>query len=283
MATFQNQATLSYGGITLSSNIVTGEFNVDLAITKTPVVSTYAAGETVTYVISIVNSGSLSYSDLTLTDDLGGYTVTGGTAYPLTYTENSVNYYINGVLQAAPTVNAGPPLTIAPISVPAGGNATIVYQASVNAFAPLAEGSVIQNTATLSGAALTDPLSASATVTVLAAPILSLTKGLEPTVVSDGGTITYTLRIENAGNLPITAEDDLTVNDTFDPVLENITVMLNGAAMPATDYTYSAEGLFATVAGAVTVPAASFVTDPETGAVIVTPGVTVLTISGTFA
>lgn len=52
------------------------------------------------------------------------------------YTENSLRYYINGVLQAAPTVTAGPPLVISGISVPAGGNALLVYEAAVTAYAP---------------------------------------------------------------------------------------------------------------------------------------------------
>ena len=50
-----------------------------------------------------------------------------------------------------------------------------------------------------------------------------------------------------------------------------------------TDYTYDAvTGLFTTVPGRITVPAATFTQDPTTGVVTTTPGVSVLTVSGTI-
>ena len=52
--------------------------------------------------------------------------------------EGTAKYYINGVLQPAPAATAGPPLVINGITVPAGGNLVIVYEAEVNPYAPLA-------------------------------------------------------------------------------------------------------------------------------------------------
>ena len=74
----------------------------------------------------------------------------------------------------------------------------------------------------------------------------------------------------------------MAITDTFNPVLSNIAVTLNGAPLTeGTDYTYNtATGLFQTVAGKVTVPAAAFAAD-STGAWNVTPGVAVLKITGT--
>ena len=72
------------------------------------------------------------------------------------------------------------------------------------------------------------------------------------------------------------------IRDTFNPILNNITVTLNGDAIPATSYTYDeATGVFATLAGEITVPGATYVTDTATGAVITTPGVAILTVTGT--
>ena len=112
MAQFTNQATLLYNGITTTSNITTGELIEVLSATKTALNETYVAGDTVTYVISIVNSGTTAYTSLTLSDDLGAYTLGGQTLTPLTYLPGSFRYYINGVLQADPVISAGPPLPI---------------------------------------------------------------------------------------------------------------------------------------------------------------------------
>lgn len=73
------------------------------------------------------------------------------------------------------------------------------------------------------------------------------------------------------------------VTDTFDPRLSDLTVTLNGTALTApTQYTYdAATGQFATVAGVITVPAATF-TQNTAGAYSVSPGTSTLTISGTI-
>lgn len=86
MASFTNQAHLSYNGRSVASNVVTGQMLSPLTLTKTAVVDTYAPTDTVTYVITIVNSGATAYTDLTLTDDLGAYAAGGQTVYPLSYT-----------------------------------------------------------------------------------------------------------------------------------------------------------------------------------------------------
>ena len=69
MATFTNQATLSYQGGQTSSNITTGQLLESLAVTKTAVNGTYVPGGTVTYAVSLRNTGTtdpVSYTHLTL-------------------------------------------------------------------------------------------------------------------------------------------------------------------------------------------------------------------------
>lgn len=56
MATFYNQATLSYNGNTTTSNITTGELVEILSATKTAVTDTYQSEGRITYVVSIVNT-----------------------------------------------------------------------------------------------------------------------------------------------------------------------------------------------------------------------------------
>lgn len=287
MATFTNQATLSYNGNTTTSNITTGEILEVLTVTKTAVEDTYSANDRITYVISIVNSGATAFNGLTLTDDLGGYSLPGQATpvYPLTHDPKSVQYFINGMRQsAAPATTTESPLGFTGISVPAGGNTTLIYETRVNQNAPLAADSSIVNRAVLSGAGLATPIAASETVDAAAEPQLTISKSLNPTTVTENGQVTYTFVIQNSGNTEATGADNVVVTDVFNPALSAISVSFNGTAWTEdTHYSYSATtGTFATLAGQITVPAATYTQNTETGAWTVTPGVSVLTVTGTI-
>lgn len=282
MAIFTNYATLTYNGGSTNSNTVTGELMEAVSAVKTAVSDNYNAGDDVTYVISLVNSSSSALSGLTITDDLGGYTVGTSTVYPLNYVENSIRYYVNGVLQTSPTVTAGPPLTISGINIPAGGNAVIVYEADTTSFAPRDAGSTINNTATVSGSSLSTSVTASETVTAASNSDLTISKAVSPSIVTENGQLTYTFVIENRGNTAASATDNVIVTDTFDPILNALTATFNGTAWTAgTNYTYdTTTGEFATIAGQITVPAATY-TQNSDGSYTTTPGIAVLVVSGT--
>lgn len=155
---FQNMATLTYTGGTVNSNIVTGELREVLTAAKTAVRENYEPGGTVTYVVSLTNSGVTPLTGLTISDNLGGYAFGGATLYPLAYLPGSVRYYVNGALQAAPVVNAGPPMTVTGITVPAGGSALVIYETEVTRYAPLAAESSVVNTVTVTGGGLAAPV-----------------------------------------------------------------------------------------------------------------------------
>lgn len=284
MAVFTNQATLSYNNTTTTSNIVTGEIIEVLNAAKNALTREYSYGDTVTYAISIINSGTTAFSNLTVTDNLGAYTTGTTTVTPLTYITGTANYYVNGILQPAPTVTATNPLTLTGINVPAGGNAILLYSVRVNEYAPLASFSTITNTAVINGTGLTAPLTVTDTITVANAAQLSITKSLSPETVAENGQLTYTFIIQNTGNIAAVATDNATITDLFDPILENITVTLNGTVLiEGPEYIYDeTTGLFQTVAGVITVPAATYVQDPVTGQWNITPGTTVLTVTGTI-
>lgn len=261
MAQFTNQAQLSYNNETVTSNVVVGQLQEVLSATKTAVNGSYRTGETVTYAVNLINLGTTAVTGLNLTDDLGAYSPETGTTYvPLTYVDGTVRYFINGVRQTAPTVTAGNSLVLAGITVPAGGNATILYDALVNGYAnPTATGS-LTNTVTVTGGGIT-PLTATATLPSDVRTGLSITKSISPVPVVENGTLTY----------------------TFQPVLTGITVTLNGTTLTeGTDYTYNeTTGVFATVPGRITVPAATFAQGTD-GVWVTTPGTATLTVSGTI-
>lgn len=283
MPTFFNQATLSYNGNTVNSNIVQGEIIQVLSAAKTSTAESYETGDTVTYIISIVNTGTAPFANLTVADDLGGTEFNGNTVYPLNYVQDSVRYYVNGVLQATPTVTEGPPLSFTGINVPAGGDAVIVYNATVNQFAPLGADEQINNSVSITGDGIITPITAEETITASIEPDLTIAKTLSPTSVPENGQLTYTFVISNFGGTDATATDNLIVTDAFNPILNPITVTYNGTAWEeGVNYTYDeTTGLFRTVEGQITVPAATFEQDPETGEWITIPGTSTLTVTGT--
>lgn len=284
MPAFYNQATLSYNDQTTLSNIVTGELVEVLSAAKTAISPSYRPGDIITYAVSIVNAGSIAYTGLTVTDDLGAYPFGGGIRTPLDYVEGSVRLFVNGVLQPAPTVADEQPLTITGINVPADGNAVLLYSAQVNQFAPLADGSVIENTATIDGAALSAPIEVTAETPVDEEVILSIIKAINPVSVVENEPFAYTFTIQNSSTTPAVATDNVTVTDTFDPIIEIQSVTLNGVPLAeGTGYTYNAAtGQFATVPSVITVPAATVQQDPMTGAWVVSPGTAVLVVNATI-
>lgn len=285
MATFFNQATLTYGTNVVNSNVTEAELITGLGITKTAVTETYTPGGSIVYVITLTNNGASAYEGLTVTDNLGAYTPQGstGVVLPLEYVDGSLLYYVNGVLRPTPVVSAIGELQIEGIDLPAGSTAILVYEARVNEFAPIEADGAITNTAATDGGVGIGEITASATVTAEQAPRLTIAKAVCPAVLADNGRLTYTVIVQNLGNLPIVATDNVIISDVFDPVLENITVTLDGVELTqGVGYDYNpATGEFATLNGAVTVPAATYTRDPVTGVVTTTPGVTVLTVTGT--
>lgn len=283
MARFTNQAQLRYGNAIANSNIAVGEILEVLSATKTAVRKNYGRNDTITYLVSVVNAGNTAFTGLTLTDNLGAYVYDTQTLVPLRYIDGTVKYYSNGTLQAAPAVTAGPPLVISGLTVPANGSILIAYETDVNEYAPLDVEAEIVNTATIRGTGIT-PVTVQETVSTGSEPILTITKSISPVPVTENGTLTYTFLIQNTGNVAVEEAAASVVTDQFNPILSNLTVTFNGTAWAeTTNYIYNEDtGLFSTVPGQITVPAATFAQDELTGAWNVTPGVSTLVITGTI-
>ena len=284
MAQFSNQAQLSYNNVVVNSNVVVGEILEPVSVDKTAILGTYEPDGTVSYAISIVNTGATPITNLTVTDDLGAYTQGTETRTPLSYVDGSATLFINGVVAPAPTVTAGPPLVFSGITLPADSDLVLVYSAVVNDLAPLPAGSSIENTATVTGNGIPTPITVNETVNVAEGPILRITKSIEPVPISENGTLTYRFVIENFGNVAATAADNVALSDLFDPALTGITVSLDGVSWTSgVQYNYNeTTGQFDTVAGEITVPAATYTQDVTTGVWSTTPGSVTLTVSGTI-
>lgn len=287
MATIYNRATMTYNNITTSSNIAQGNLVEALTASKTAITDSYNPGDVVTFVLSINNTSSAAFSNLSISDDLGAYsfgTTTTTNLVPLDYISNSARYYINGVLQTTPTVVAGPPLSISGVSVPANGNTLIIYAARVNEFAPLNCDASIDNTARITGTSVATPIVVSGSVDRECGLQLGITKSIYPDSVVEGESVTYTITIQNTGNTAAVATDNVIISDVFSPILNITGVTFNGAAWSSpANYSYNqATGLFTTLAGQITVPAATYAQDSTTGVWTLTPGISTLRITGTL-
>ena len=284
---FTNQATLSYNNLITNSNVVSGTLQEVLSVSKSAISGDYRQGDTVTYGISIINSGSTAYNDLTLTDNLGAYAsgTAAGTVTPLTFIPGSVVLYVNGTRQTTvPTVSSNAPLTISNIDVPAGGNILLLYSANANQFAPQGATGSIANLVSVSGAGIPTPITATANTDASTDARLSVVKSLNPTTVVANQPLTYTFTIQNTGATATTPADNLILTDVFDPILDITSVTLNGVALTqGTDYNYNtSNGTFTTVANRITVPAATYAQNPTTGAWTITPGTAILRVTGTL-
>ena len=284
MAIFSNQATLTYNGISTTSNVAYGEILDAQAVFKTSVEGTYTSNSVVTYVVTLRNTGNASINGITVNDDLGGYDFNGTTVYPLSYRNGSVALFVDGVLQADPAVTAGPPLSFTGINIPANSDGVLVYQATVNSYANLNPDGEIINTVTASGDGLSTPVTASTTIAPVNEASLTISKSITPTQIVDNDRVTYTFVVQNTGNQAVVATDNAIINDVFNPILTNLVVTYNGITWTSgVQYNYDeATGLFATIPGEITVPAAVYVQDPVSGEYTLTPGTSTITVTGTI-
>ena len=286
MATIENFATVRFtsGGVatTRISNLAEVGLESAVIFTKTAVGSSYGGDGTVTYILSAQNTSASSITNITVKDDLGTFLVSETLEVtPLDFISPAV-LLINGRNSSGElTTDTSVPgeVTFTFPTLNAGATANIIYNARVNSFAPLEEGSVIVNNATFTSDSDCSDGSASTTVTVSSAADVTVTKQMCPNPVLCGDTLTYTIRVYNYGNIPA---EDLVLTDTFNPAPDSITVTQNGTLLPATSYTYIDGTLTLPPAEAtpLTLPAATFSRDTETGEVIVTPGMIEFVITG---
>lgn len=287
MATIENFATVSYsaGGVTETriSNLAEIGLESAISLTKSTLGENYSEDSVITYIISMTNTSTSPISNVSVSDDLGRFVFGALELTPMTYTSPAL-LLINGQdMSTQLTVETAldGSIVFGFPTLPAGATANIVYRASVNEFASLDVNSTITNTATFTSDSDCTDGTATATITALSAANVSVFKQMSPNPVVCGDTVTYTIRIYNYGN---TAAENVVLSDTFNPAPEIISITRDGVVLAPTDYTYDNGTLTipSTVTSNVTVPAATFVRDANTGAVSVIPGIVEYVITGTI-
>ncbi|WP_138753148.1 DUF11 domain-containing protein [Paenibacillus sinopodophylli] len=197
-ATLSNRATISFtsgafSGNTFSNTLVTPVYQPILALLKTANTSNATVGDTVTYWLTLTNTGNID-AQATVYD-----TIPAGAAF----VPNSVN--INGVPQ--PGVN---PATGIPVgTVPAGGSISVMISLQVTVDAlPSPQQLVNQASANFSysppdGRLLTGSLLSNVLSIPVSSPNVTAVKSASAIDAVVGDTITYTISVTNNGIVPV--------------------------------------------------------------------------------
>src|SRR6266540_3622997 len=192
-------------GVLLPPAVSAGAATADLSVSKVDSPYPVVAGSTITYTISVTNSGPDAASNVSLSD-----TTPPGTTFV------SVTPGAGWTCPPLPVGGTGTQTCTNP-SVPVG-TSTITLVLNVAAATP--NGTIITNTASVTSPddAITGNNSASATTTVSSGANFLVLKSDSPDPVAVGGNITYTLTVRNDGPqlaTSVTLSDVIPVNTTF--------------------------------------------------------------------
>jgi uncharacterized repeat protein (TIGR01451 family) len=222
-----------------------------LVITKTADRVEVVPGDTITYTVSVQNTGDFSYTaavPASFTDDLSEV------LDDATYNNNASG----GATYAAPTLSWSGPLA-------SGATKTVTYSVTVN--------DPPSGDQRLTNAVLSDSPGSNCAadsddprcIVRIPAGAFTVAKTASATQVSPGDTVSYTVTVTNTGETPYTAAEPASFSDDLAPVLDDSTYnndATNGATVTGTTLSWSgalAVGASATITYSVTVA------DPDTG------------------
>lgn len=291
MPKITNFGTMNYtvGGQneTLSSNTISTDLNVSYNsnMVKGASQSEFAPGDTVTYQIRTTNTGTGTFYNLSLSDNLGSAT----TVKPLAYVENSVSaflYNAAGTLVSSPAVtvsadeNGNVVFSVAG-SVPEGYVLVLTYDATVNSTLETTVTSVT-NTATfnaneggVTGAAYSNTAS-----TTINRETVTIVKSANAASVTPGDDLVYTFTLTNIGTNEVSVSsltDQLPANFTPENAI-TVTIGANTVTyLKDTDFTVSDSNNLVIAPAAASTPLTIPAATGETA------GVTTISIPGTVS
>jgi uncharacterized repeat protein (TIGR01451 family) len=222
-----------------------------LTITKTSSTATATPGSTVSYTITVANTGQVPYSGATVTDPLGG--VLDDAAY-----NNDATATTGSVIFTSPTLTwTG---NLAP-----GAAATVTY--SITVHNPDPGDHVLTNTVTSAAAGSNCPVGSTdpRCTTSTDVTALTITNTVSVATTTPGSVVAYTVTITNTGQ---TVYDDAAVTDPLAGVLDDA-VYNSGATATAGSVTFTSPTLTWTgdlnPGDTATITFSVTVNDPDTG------------------
>ena len=244
-------STCPPGSITTACRVTVSVLTPALTITKTASTATATPGSTVSYTITVANTGQTPYSGATVTD-------------PLTSVLDDAAYNGNAAATTGTVSFTSPTLTWTG-SLNPGAAATITY--SVTVHSPDTGDGILANTVTSATpgnncpAGSTDPR-CTTTVTVTA---LTITNIASVSTTTPGSVVAYTVTITNTGQAPY---DGAVVTDPLGGILDDATYNSDATAT-AGSVTFTSPSLTWTAdlapGAAATITFSVTVNNPDTG------------------
>ncbi|MFZ2286037.1 MAG: gliding motility-associated C-terminal domain-containing protein, partial [Bacteroidales bacterium] len=226
--------------------------NTAMTVVKVVDLPVISAPATLTYTITVTNTGNVSLTNVVLTDDLAGTaTLTSGDDG-------------DGILEV--------------------GEAwvyTATYAATQD---DIDDGDALVNTASVVTTEITTPVTDDATTTITSTPAMTVVKTVDLPVISAPATLTYTITVTNTGNVSLTTvvlTDDLagtatlTSGDDGDGILEVGEAWVYTATYAATQAHIDAGADLVNTAAVTTTQIPVAVTDDATTTIAANPAMTV--------
>ena len=244
LAIINNSASATYGygrsgQDSAVSNVATANLLEPYSLTGSKNVqnSAFRPGDILSYYITATNTGTDSLYNLTFTDNLGGV------GSPLTFVDGSAYLTFNGAISPIIPTSINPLTFIVSNVVNAGDIATIAFLVRVNSslsndVTEITNSTEISaNEGSPTGTIITLSPNPSVTIPLEEYASVSITKSVSDTNISEGEPFSYTLELENSGNLPATG---VVITDVLPNnfVISSITSTTNGitTTFAPTDY-----------------------------------------------
>lgn len=273
------QITYSYNGN--SDTVLSNQTNTALvdeytiSLTKTPVNSNVRAGDNAVYILTMTNTGAGTLYNPSITDDLGA---NGTASSPLTYSDDSARFYINGAASTGKATVTDDGVTFTgSVTLQPNDILTVIYEASTSS----TQSEAITNTAEASANACSSTgdivsATASAQITPQQFANVSVFKNADKSSVVSGDTLTYTFTLLNTGGVEA---DNIKLVDALPSefTINSVSYEVNGDVTQISENNYTI-----TSPNTLTLPSdASTLSIAVPAATQSGPGVTVITVSGT--
>lgn len=285
MGKFVNQTQLTFGNNIIKSNIVEGEILEALIGNKVTLTDQYLFDSVITYFINLTNNSEKDISSINIEDNLATYTINKNEYTPLDYIDGSSKLFIDGKEeQKIDIIKNKHNVIFKNITLKKNQTITLVYQGKINSYAPLGENNSIINKAKITYPNMTDSLVLESQLCYSNKANVKLEKSIDKTVYKSGEKIKHVIKILNYGINDLSLINNLTIKETFSPILKNIEVTYNGVKWTnGVNYSYnSASGNFITLSNQIALFKAKITKNENTNEYNLIPSFATLIIEGTI-